>query len=137
VPGLQAPTCSTPGSIPGPAWLRSVQHSAPGAAAALSPRARRPLLQAGAGGEEGGEGGEEVDKRRAVYDIMCCMRDIRKRTERTDGMFEPLKDAVALLQVGALPWRACAGVGWRARGVWVCGCVLAAGGRLSSRGLPG
>jgi dynein heavy chain len=33
-----------------------------------------------------------------VYDIMSCMRDIRKRTERTDGMFEPLKETVALLQ---------------------------------------
>lgn len=34
---------------------------------------------------------ENAEKRRALYDIMSCMRDIRKRTERTDMMFEPLK----------------------------------------------
>ena len=28
---------------------------------------------------------------------MTCMRDIRKRAERTDNMFEPLKDTVSLL----------------------------------------
>jgi dynein heavy chain, axonemal len=37
---------------------------------------------------------EAAEKRRALYDIMTCMRDIRKRTERTDAMFEPLKDTV-------------------------------------------
>lgn len=40
---------------------------------------------------------ENAEKRRALYDIMSCMRDIRKRTDRTDTMFEPLKDTVALL----------------------------------------
>ncbi len=40
---------------------------------------------------------ENAEKRKALYDIMSCMRDIRKRTERTDMMFEPLKDTVALL----------------------------------------
>ncbi|KAL6747291.1 flagellar outer dynein arm heavy chain beta [Haematococcus lacustris] len=40
---------------------------------------------------------EMAEKRRALYDIMSCMRDIRKRTERTDVMFEPLKETVALL----------------------------------------
>ncbi|KAF5834390.1 hypothetical protein DUNSADRAFT_8976 [Dunaliella salina] len=59
--------------------------------------------------EEGGEGeGEHEDdpdkaakeseeKRKALYDIMSCMRDVRKRSDRTDQMFEPLKDTVALL----------------------------------------
>ena len=36
-------------------------------------------------------------KRKALYDIMTCMRDIRKRSERTDNMFEPLRSTVATL----------------------------------------
>ena len=40
----------------------------------------------------------EEDMRRSLYGIMSCMRDIRKRTDRTDSMFEPLKDTVAALQ---------------------------------------
>ena len=35
--------------------------------------------------------------RKALYDIMSCMRDVRKRTDRTDSMFEPLKETVTLL----------------------------------------
>eukprot|EP00798_Chlamydomonas_sp_ICE-L_P004667 gene4667-14864_t len=41
---------------------------------------------------------EAKEKHKALYDIMSCMRDIRKRETRTDVMFEPLKEAVALLQ---------------------------------------
>lgn len=40
---------------------------------------------------------EQQEKRKALYSIMTCMRDIRKRAERTDNMFEPLKDTVSLL----------------------------------------
>ncbi len=40
---------------------------------------------------------ENAEKRKALYDIMSCMRDIRKRTERTDMMFEPLKETVSVL----------------------------------------
>lgn len=41
---------------------------------------------------------EEAEKRKALYSIMACMRDIRRRTERgTDTMFEPLKETVSLL----------------------------------------
>ncbi|CAD7696266.1 unnamed protein product [Ostreobium quekettii] len=40
----------------------------------------------------------EEETRRTLYGIMSCMRDIRKRTDRTDTMFEPLKDTVAALQ---------------------------------------
>jgi dynein heavy chain len=40
---------------------------------------------------------EAEEYRRALYDIMSCMRDVRKRTDRTDSMFEPLKETVALL----------------------------------------
>jgi dynein heavy chain len=40
---------------------------------------------------------ENAEKRKALYDIMTCMRDVRKRTERTDGMFEPLRQTVASL----------------------------------------
>ncbi|KAI8473051.1 MAG: flagellar outer dynein arm heavy chain beta [Monoraphidium minutum] len=59
-------------------------------------------------GEEGAEGRRERDAdahRRALYDIMSCMRDVRKRGEATDAMFEPLREAVGALQgVGvALP----------------------------------
>lgn len=35
---------------------------------------------------------------RALYDILSCVRDVRKRSDRTDAMFEPLKDTAALLQ---------------------------------------
>lgn len=41
---------------------------------------------------------EEAEKRKALYDIMSCMRDIRKRADRTDAMFQPLKESVSLLQ---------------------------------------
>lgn len=40
---------------------------------------------------------EAEEHRRALYDIMSCMRDVRKRTERTDSMFDPLKDTVSVL----------------------------------------
>ena len=36
--------------------------------------------------------------RRALYDIMACTSDVRKRAEATDAMFEPLRDTVASLQ---------------------------------------
>jgi dynein heavy chain len=36
--------------------------------------------------------------RRALYDMLSCMRDVRKRSDRTDAMFEPLKDSATLLQ---------------------------------------
>jgi dynein heavy chain, axonemal len=42
---------------------------------------------------------EEAEKRQALYAIMSCMRDVRKRADRTDSMFDPLKDTVALLQL--------------------------------------
>lgn len=35
---------------------------------------------------------------RALYDILSCVRDVRKRSDRTDAMFDPLKEATALLQ---------------------------------------
>ncbi|MEW5311809.1 MAG: hypothetical protein WDW38_003494 [Sanguina aurantia] len=40
---------------------------------------------------------EDVERHKALYDIMSCMRDVRKRTERTDAMFDPLKETVAVL----------------------------------------
>jgi dynein heavy chain len=30
--------------------------------------------------------------------MLSCMRDVRKRSDRTDAMFEPLKDSATLLQ---------------------------------------
>jgi hypothetical protein len=45
---------------------------------------------------------ENAEKRRALYDIMSCMRDIRKRTERTDMMFEPLKVCMGCCK--SMPW---------------------------------
>eukprot|EP00955_Chlamydomonas_euryale_P098700 365162-Chlamydomonas_euryale.AAC.24 len=41
---------------------------------------------------------ENVQKKKALYDIMTCMRDIRRREERTDNMFEPLRNTVTVLQ---------------------------------------
>eukprot|EP00891_Asterochloris_glomerata_P002883 jgi/Astpho2/2883/Aster-01037 len=37
------------------------------------------------------------ETRKALFAIMSCMRDMRKRETRTDNMFEPLRDTVALL----------------------------------------
>ena len=53
-------------------------------------------------GEEDGETGpspEEVkaQDQKILYDIMGNMRDIRKRTDKTDNMFEPLKQTVQML----------------------------------------
>ena len=41
---------------------------------------------------------EEVDKQKLLYEVMGCIRDIRKRLEETDNAFEPLKQTVTLLQ---------------------------------------
>lgn len=32
-----------------------------------------------------------------LYDILSCVRDVRKRSDRTDAMFEPLKETASLL----------------------------------------
>lgn len=44
---------------------------------------------------------EQEQHRQSLYAILSCMRDIRKRTDRTDAVFEPLQRTVALLQVRA------------------------------------
>jgi dynein heavy chain len=41
---------------------------------------------------------QQEEYRRALYDMLSCMRDVRKRSDRTDAMFEPLKDSATLLQ---------------------------------------
>lgn len=53
-----------------------------------------PAPDAPAAGGERDEGAH----RRALYDAMSCMRDVRKRSERTDALFEPLRETVAALQ---------------------------------------
>eukprot|EP00879_Flechtneria_rotunda_P005416 GHRR01005708.1.p1 GENE.GHRR01005708.1~~GHRR01005708.1.p1 ORF type:complete len:1495 (+),score=578.36 GHRR01005708.1:300-4784(+) len=40
---------------------------------------------------------QEEQYRRALYDMLSCMRDVRKRSDRTDAMFDPLKETSALL----------------------------------------
>jgi len=40
---------------------------------------------------------EQEEYRRALYDMLSCMRDVRKRSTKTDAMFDPLKDSAALL----------------------------------------
>ena len=57
---------------------------------------------------EGGEGEGEAEateaeaekpkKENKLYEVMGCMRDIRKRKERTEAMFEPLNATVDLLK---------------------------------------
>lgn len=42
-----------------------------------------------------GPSDEELQK--ALYSVMGCMRDVRKRTDRTDAMFKPLGQCVDLL----------------------------------------
>lgn len=89
---------------------------------------------------------EMEEKRRALYSIMACMRDIRRRTDRgTDGMFEPLKETVALLhsfgiQLGdnvlqqlenaEFKWKVRGGglAGWGGWGGW----VVVAGGAMGT-----
>ena len=41
---------------------------------------------------------EAPAKQAALYEVMGCMRDIRKRTDRTEAAFEPLRATVALLK---------------------------------------
>lgn len=62
-------------------------------------------VAAPAEGEASAEGeapaGEEKvkeDPTKLLYMVMACIRDVRKRTDRTDNMFDPLKAAVALLR---------------------------------------
>eukprot|EP00878_Enallax_costatus_P045988 GHUV01055547.1.p1 GENE.GHUV01055547.1~~GHUV01055547.1.p1 ORF type:complete len:137 (-),score=51.72 GHUV01055547.1:431-841(-) len=40
---------------------------------------------------------KQAEYRRALYDMLSCMRDVRKRSDRTDAMFDPLKDTAAML----------------------------------------
>lgn len=47
---------------------------------------------------------EAAEKRRALYDIMSCMRDVRKRTERTDLMFDPLRVSHAAEALVLFTW---------------------------------
>ncbi|KAK9808985.1 hypothetical protein WJX72_007373 [[Myrmecia] bisecta] len=51
---------------------------------------------------EAEEGGGDAEKqaeetRQSLYAIMSCMRDIRKRSDKTDNMFDPLRETVAVL----------------------------------------
>jgi len=41
---------------------------------------------------------EPAGRQAALYEVMACMRDVRKRADRTDASFEPLRAAVALLK---------------------------------------
>ena len=41
---------------------------------------------------------EPAARQAALYEVMACMRDVRKRAERTEASFEPLRAAVALLK---------------------------------------
>ena len=50
------------------------------------------------GEEEEAEKKEPIDKQKLLYEVMGCIRDIRKRLEETDNAFEPLKQTVVLLQ---------------------------------------
>lgn len=40
--------------------------------------------------EQVDEGPSDEELKAALYDVMGCMRDVRKRTEKTDAMFKPL-----------------------------------------------
>ena len=37
---------------------------------------------------------EHSEGPRPLYVVMACMRDIRKRSDRTDACFDPLRDTV-------------------------------------------
>ena len=56
----------------------------------------------GEGGDDAAAEGEgaaaPIDRKQSLYTAMRCMSRIRARTDRTDGMFEPLKATVALLK---------------------------------------
>ena len=49
--------------------------------------------EAPAPAEDGGE-----DKQAMLYEVMAFMRDVRKRQDKTDAMFDPLVQTVALLK---------------------------------------
>lgn len=46
-----------------------------------------------------------LQARKNLYDIMGAMRDIRVRDERTQTMFQPLKETVAVLKGYGVPVR--------------------------------
>lgn len=41
---------------------------------------------------------EQEAAQRSLYEVMATMRDIRKRTDKTDNMFDPLRQTVTLLK---------------------------------------
>lgn len=43
------------------------------------------------------QGPTDEELQAALYEVMGCMRDVRKRTEKTDAMFKPLGQCVELL----------------------------------------
>ena len=67
---------------------------------------------------------EHADAPRPLYVVMACMRDIRKRSDRTDACFDPLRDTV---RTACLP-RACQPpeqhMSWAACR-WRCCCAVA------------
>lgn len=47
---------------------------------------------------------DQAAAQRSLYEVMATMRDIRKRTDKTDNMFDPLRQTVTLLKnYGAPP----------------------------------
>jgi len=80
----------------------------------LDKRVKRNIEVEGEEGEEEGEDhkngsdeeeAEEVEAgptdeelKEALYEVMGCMRDVRKRMDRTDAMFDALKQTVTLLK---------------------------------------
>jgi hypothetical protein len=62
-----------------------------------NPCSHPACTRAGGEGDEGRKDRDAAAYRRALYDIMTCMRDVRKRADATDAMFEPLRDTVASL----------------------------------------
>lgn len=71
-----------------------------------APAEDEPPAEAPAEGAEGeGEAAapaaakpSKEDSTKLLYEVMACIRDIRKRADRTDNMFDPLKATVALLR---------------------------------------
>lgn len=90
LPSLPASVKSTPRTLPGsgePSLLRAESSALSSHKSAADLEAMREAARLEA----------EEAKRHRLYSIMACLRDLRKRSDRTEAMFKPLEDAAGLL----------------------------------------
>lgn len=88
-------TYSAQGSLP--PSVRSTPRTLPGSVEASLARMESSSVAHTTLDREAARAEAEEARRHRLYEVMACMRDLRKRAERTEAMFAPLEGAATLL----------------------------------------